>query len=306
VQRLEGGVPLERLALLPAEVQERLAARRRGRGEVQVAEAGEGGLEQPPAAGGGGRVVDEVRVVAACLGQGGAEIRLERRVALHLGQEVGGDQEPVQEAPAGGRVGAAVAGCREEQGVQRVERQEVRALARRRLAEGGEVGEVAAAEVARPPERVDLAADPEATVDAQVLGQGAAGGGGHDEAGEGSAPCRRPLQLKPVVALGKGCREEDRPGVGVAGPLQRRPVLEASRQGRPRAAGGRGRAASSPARATTTGGSASSRASRSRTSRSAPSPERTSTPMAASSTRLVSGVATCRTLSLSRNEASIP
>jgi hypothetical protein len=150
VQRLEGGVPLERRADLAAEVQERPAARRGRRAEVQVAEAGEGGLEQPPAAGGGGRVVDEVRVVAAASARAARRSAWRSRVALDLGQQVGAIQEPVQEAPAGGRVGAAVAGCREEQGVERVERQEVGALARRRLAEGGEVGEVAAAEVAAP------------------------------------------------------------------------------------------------------------------------------------------------------------
>jgi hypothetical protein len=68
VQRLEGGVPLERRADLAAEVRERPAARRGRRAEVQVAEAGEGGLEQPPPAGGRGGMVDEVRVVASGLG----------------------------------------------------------------------------------------------------------------------------------------------------------------------------------------------------------------------------------------------
>jgi hypothetical protein len=177
------------------------------------------------------------------------------------------------------------------------------------LAEGGEVGEVAAAEVAAPPQRVDLAADPEAAPDPEILGQEAAVGGRDHRQASGPPGGRRPLDLESVVALGQGCREEDRaaavaPRVAVPSSVPASPS-SASRHGRPR----RGRQRQ---RRVLAGAGDQDRRQRllphrpARTSRSAPSPERTSTPMAASSTRLVSGVATCRTLSLSRNEASIP
>ena len=207
VQRLEGGVPLQGLAHLAPEVEEGAAARRGVRGQVPLAEGGEGGLEQPAAAGGHGRVVDELRVVPVRLGVGGVDGGAQPRVLGHLRHEVGGDVDPVEEAPVRGGVGAAVLRCREEEGVQRVEADEVSPLAARRPGEGGEIREVAAAEVANPFQAVDLHADPEAALDAEVLRDEAALGGRDQERGEGIAA--RPLQLEPVVAGGQGCREQD-------------------------------------------------------------------------------------------------
>ena len=91
VQRLEGGVPLQRLAHLAPEVEEGAAARRGVRGQVPLAEGGEGGLEQPATAGGHGRVVDELRVVPVRLGVGGVDGGAQLRVLGHLRHEVGGD-----------------------------------------------------------------------------------------------------------------------------------------------------------------------------------------------------------------------
>ena len=71
-------------------------------------ETGEAGLEEAAPTCGRRRVVDQMRIVAAGLRPGGLKLR----IALKLRHLVGGDQQPVEEAPVRRRIGAAVGGRR--------------------------------------------------------------------------------------------------------------------------------------------------------------------------------------------------
>jgi hypothetical protein len=115
-------------------------------------------------------------------------------------EAVDGDIERVEKAPAGGRIGAEAGGLGGEQGVQRIDADEVGARLGGQLGEAGEILEVADAPIAVGAQAVKLAGDAPGAMAVEPAGQMAARlegreaaadflirAGGHAEGGEHAA-----------------------------------------------------------------------------------------------------------------------
>ena len=159
-KRLEQSVQIERLAAVQHELLEvRVVLVLRG-----VREDAEEHAERLRLEGADSAIVDH---------PGGAQLsrRLQRiGDALVERRLVEGDVERVQEAARGGREGAAALRRGEEERVQRVDADEIRARLRHELGEAGEILEIADAGIARRAQAVKLAGDAPAAALLQPIG----------------------------------------------------------------------------------------------------------------------------------------